>query len=112
MSYYDRNMLVHCLFDLKMLYNELVNSFVHLYILYISFVDSYCVKYPLIIFLIFDYFILFILLKLHVYYIQAFIIRSITICRIIRFRRHLHAHTLHKDNAYTINHVHEFSGCG
>ena len=43
---------------------------------------------------------------------QAFIIRSITICRIIRIRRHLHVHKSHKDNAYIKNHVHEFPGCG
>ena len=42
--------------------------------------------------------------------IQDFIIRSITICHLIRLRRHLHVHTSHKDNAYTINHVHEFPG--
>ena len=36
--------------------------------------------------------------------------RSITICCIIRIRRHLHVLTSHKDNAYTINHVHEFPG--
>ena len=35
---------------------------------------------------------------------------KITICRIIRIRRHLHVHTSHKDNAYTINHVHELPG--
>ena len=93
------------------LYNELANSFIHIYSIHFIFWILLCVT------LIFINNFLNIWLFYIIHFIEAsyiciqdFIIRSITICRIIRIRRHLHVHTSHKDNPYTINHVHEFPG--